>query len=318
MWFYLVVISVLVGTSLVFVMLSAKQAKTLASFETFQELTLKHAISPILVIQSRRLLYANPSFLAFFDNIDWSGLSQYTFADLLIGEDRSSASEILADTTRPVKFFECTFRTSTLKRGEVVLTPIYYHGQAASQLVIHDITERYLQSQRVQQMAYTDPLTGLLNRTAFLASLASPIENDVPFAVLFLDLDGFKAVNDTLGHEAGDTLLRTIASRLSQCVRGRDLVCRLGGDEFTLALFGIHGSDDVIPVVTRIMASVTAPIALPEKDAHVSASIGIALSIPEDADPDSVVRRADHAMYEAKTSGANRYRFAPTLKGDID
>ncbi len=159
-----------------------------------------------------------------------------------------------------------------------------------------------------------DPLTGLPDRTEFERHLARNCVADVAepqahFAVLFLDLDGFKAVNDQFGHRHGDRLLRGLAQRLLQAVRPGDLVARFGGDEFTVLLEGVHAVADAVRVAQRLLA-VTGTAAPAERDSPaVSMSVGIALGRPGMA-PDAVVDAADRAMYRAKAAGGGGWAVA--------
>ena len=163
---------------------------------------------------------------------------------------------------------------------------------------------------RLEHQAYHDPLTGLRNRAAFDVDLREQSERRRPagegLAVLFIDLDGFKLVNDRLGHEAGDTLLEAAARRLEACVRPDDLVARLGGDEFTILLPGANDVEGALVVAERILDRLDAPFAVAGTRVRVSASIGVAFSRSSSNDPDQLVREADQAMYRAKRSGRSR------------
>lgn len=176
-----------------------------------------------------------------------------------------------------------------------------------------DITEREQMEARMEYMAHYDSLTGLANRTLFYDRLRQALSlarrNDVGLALLYIDLDGFKEVNDTMGHAAGDLLLKEVAERLRCCVRQSDSVARLGGDEFTIILNETHQQDDVAAVVRKIVESVAEPVDLAGNEARVSVSIGIARYTEEANDEDTLVRNADEAMYKAKSAGKNTFRF---------
>jgi len=124
--------------------------------------------------------------------------------------------------------------------------------------------------------------------------------------VLFIDLDGFKAVNDRLGHDVGDMLLESAARRLENCLRPGDSVARLGGDEFTVLLDGVQDVEGALIVAERVLEVLDQPFVLTGKTARVSGSVGVAFSASAGADPDQLVRSADQAMYEAKRSGRGR------------
>jgi len=180
--------------------------------------------------------------------------------------------------------------------------------------VFSDITHRKEDEERVWRQANYDALTGLPNRSLFNDRLAQAVRQGTrdgkKFALMFIDLDGFKAVNDTLGHAAGDVLLQQAGDRLCQCVRASDTVARLAGDEFTVIMQGINGQDDVTAVATKILETLAQPFDLAGKTANVYGSIGIAI-FPDDAgDGPSLLHRADHAMYAVKRQGKNGFRLA--------
>ncbi|MEA5535242.1 PAS domain S-box protein [Crocosphaera sp. XPORK-15E] len=175
-----------------------------------------------------------------------------------------------------------------------------------------DITERKLAEEQLQYNATHDPLTHLPNRILFMDRLEHALERqkrrpDFSFAVLFLDLDEFKVVNDSLGHSIGDQLLQEIARRLHQCLRSDDTLARLGGDEFAILLEDIGNLKDAIKIAERIHQDLTQPFNLDAQDVFINTSIGIALSIPEYKVAAEILRDADTAMYRAKADGKACY-----------
>lgn len=183
--------------------------------------------------------------------------------------------------------------------------------------VFSDITHRKEDEERIWRQANYDALTGLPNRSLFLDRLNQAVRQSrrekKRFALMFLDLDGFKAVNDTLGHAAGDILLQQTASRMSQCMRATDTLARLAGDEFVVILEGVHGRDDPALVAGKILTLLGKPYELEAGTARVQGSIGIAL-YPDDAgDGPALIRRADAAMYAVKRGGKNNFLFAGDL-----
>lgn len=177
-----------------------------------------------------------------------------------------------------------------------------------------DITERRRAEEKLRHDALYDGLTGLPNRVLFMDVLARAMRRQrrdeaYGFAVIFLDLDRFKLVNDSLGHHAGDVLLRGFAERLQACVRLNDTVARLGGDEFTILLEDTTSFDETEIVAERIMRSLDEPFDLDGERIYTSTSIGVAMSDAEYEHPQAILRDADTAMYRAKASGKNRVAF---------
>ncbi len=192
---------------------------------------------------------------------------------------------------------------------------LYYEGR------VEDITDRKLAKEQLRERAFYDPLTGLPNRALFMERLSQNVEQakcypDYRFAVLFLDLDRFKVVNDSLGHLVGDQLLIAIARRLEACLRAEDTVARLGGDEFTILLQAIDDVNQAILVAERIHQQLNAPFNLDGHEIFTGVSVGIVLSREVRQDiccaidydrPEDLLRDADTALYRAKALGKGRY-----------
>jgi diguanylate cyclase (GGDEF)-like protein/PAS domain S-box-containing protein len=187
-------------------------------------------------------------------------------------------------------------------------------GNVMSVLTVgRDITELNEHRKQVHQMAFYDSLTSLPNRALFNDRLRQMITDaswhGQQAGVMLLDLDRFKAVNDTLGHPAGDELLREAAARLTYCVRGYDTVARLGGDEFAILLTEIRSADDLGRVANKIVETFKEPFLLEGKEVFVTTSIGIAVYPADSENSDDLLKMADSAMYFAKRSGRNTFRF---------
>jgi diguanylate cyclase (GGDEF)-like protein/PAS domain S-box-containing protein len=179
--------------------------------------------------------------------------------------------------------------------------------------VFSDITRRKQDEEKIRWQANYDPVTGLPNRTLFQERLAASISSSHrekwTTALLFIDLDNFKAVNDTRGHAVGDWLLQEVAGRLASCIREADTVARLGGDEFTVILQDVASPDYAATVAQKIVTTLADPFYAEGGDIFIGGSIGITL-YPNDAeDADTLIRHADLAMYRAKEAGRNGYRF---------
>ncbi len=164
-----------------------------------------------------------------------------------------------------------------------------------------------------------DALTGLPNRKLFYERLHQAIAwaatNERQVGLLFLDLDGFKQVNDTLGHDMGDLLLRAVATRLTNCLRSSDTVARLGGDEFTVILPAIPSTQDAARVAEKLLATLAQAFLLQGQTITVTTSIGISLYPSHGQDLETLIKAADNAMYAAKQAGKNGYTIAPYEEG---
>lgn len=176
-----------------------------------------------------------------------------------------------------------------------------------------DITDRKKAEQEILQLAHYDPLTGLPNRSLFHDRLSQAISlasrNDSSLAVLFLDLDRFKHVNDAFGHQIGDLLLQEVSRRLSSCVRATDTVARIGGDEFVIILSNLAKCSQVGSVASKIISTMSHPFQLGGHELYSGVSIGIALYPSDGTDVDSLLKHADIAMYQAKESGRGTFKF---------
>jgi diguanylate cyclase (GGDEF)-like protein/PAS domain S-box-containing protein len=250
-----------------------------------------------------------------------------------------SASEALGQTPRLVKsgvhdaeFYRRLW--ATIERGEVfrdVLVnrrrngELYFEEKTITPLrdeageITHyistgkDITERMQVQERLQYLAHHDALTELPNRVLFMDRLTHALTraqwHERVVAVLFLDLDRFKYINDTFGHNVGDKFLQHMAARLKSCVREGDTVARLGGDEFALLLEDVGQVADIAPVADKLLAALAAPFVLEGREFFVTTSIGISLYPADGVDGQTLLKHADTAMYRAKDLGRNNYQF---------
>jgi diguanylate cyclase (GGDEF)-like protein/PAS domain S-box-containing protein len=175
-----------------------------------------------------------------------------------------------------------------------------------------DISDLKAHEAELEELAHHDPLTGLPNRRLLRDRIgqahAQAARGRHGLGVALVDLDGFKPINDRLGHEAGDRVLRAIAERLGHCLRGGDTVARLGGDEFVLLLVNLADAEEAGQVLDRVLHAVAQPITLGGHEARVTASIGLTVFPDDDADPDTLLSHADAAMYRAKAAGRNNWQ----------
>lgn len=224
----------------------------------------------------------------------------------------ANIAEAIEDS-RPCLAFNLTGDDSVTAFAETQLGSVNVIGGFQAHFIWNLLTRLKQSSEQVTHLAHHDGLTALPNRILFYDRLNQAIARSrrekESFAVLFLDLDGFKAINDMYGHDVGDALLRETARRLVACVRESDTVARLGGDEFTVILSNAKERSSIERVVGGLVESIAQPFILDGRNCSVSVSIGIAL-YPENAGTaEQLVKQADAAMYMAKQGGKNSYRF---------
>jgi two-component system cell cycle response regulator len=178
--------------------------------------------------------------------------------------------------------------------------------------LLHEAARNY--GKMLETLALNDPLTGLANRRLLddrmSMALVHARRNKSAMAVVYLDLDGFKQINDTLGHGVGDSLLKMVAERLEATVRAEDTVARLGGDEFVLALWHVSGIDYAASVASRAIEAVSQPYCIEGTAVNITTSAGVSVYPDHGVDADTLMKSADLALYEAKNAGRNAYRIA--------
>jgi diguanylate cyclase (GGDEF)-like protein/PAS domain S-box-containing protein len=209
----------------------------------------------------------------------------------------------------------CSKKDKTEFWNAVTISAVFDHADVISNYVLSavDVTALKKANQKMEHLALFDPLTGLANRRLFIERLHHSVLNARRHkkitALLFLDLDQFKRINDTLGHQAGDKLLLTIADRLQTCVRPQDTVARLGGDEFTILLNDITDIESIPSITKNILTRLKEPIKLGKHEIIVSTSIGITLSPNDSINSETLMKNADLALYMAKDNGRDCYHF---------
>jgi two-component system CheB/CheR fusion protein len=205
----------------------------------------------------------------------------------------------------------------------IILPVMNKDGTVGSILKLaEDVTEQKLAEDQMRHMAFHDILTGLPNRALFEDRLkyatAHARRRDKMVAVLFMDLDNFKVINDNLGHGAGDLILKAISSRIQALTREEDTFARFGGDEFMLLLPEIRERDEAVRVAEKIIAATESPVVVDDKEFHISTSIGIVIFPTDGTEPETLIKNADIAMYQAKEKGRNTYQvFTPAMNTRI-
>jgi len=230
---------------------------------------------------------------AFYQRLWKTILRGETFSDVIINRRKNGS----------LYYEEKTITPQLNSEGEVV------HFISTGK----DVTERIESQERLHHLAHHDALTGLPNRVLLLDRLNQALTRSLwrsrKIAVMFLDMDRFKVINDTLGHDAGDDLLKLMSERLLDCVRPGDTVARLGGDEFAVILNDIARYDDVLPVAKKILETLTQPVHINEHELFITSSIGISMFPNDGGDSHTLLKKADVAMYRAKEKGKDNFQF---------
>lgn len=274
---------------------------------------------PIYVMDPEgTIIYANKASADLFalEIAEILGKSNFDLGFPFASEFRTHLRKVISEQCIHKGKLVHSFASGQGERFEYVLAPVLdeYQETEAAVCIVRDVTERALAEEKVWHNAHHDLLTGLPNRRLFLDRMEQGVKHarrsGRSLCLFFIDLNGFKEVNDSLGHEAGDRLLSEVAERLPHCVREEDTVARLGGDEFTVLLTGAEQTRDVELIARTIVDVMTMPFNIAEKPVQVSVSIGISF-FPRDAPtPAALLEAADQAMYTAKESGADWVFFA--------
>lgn len=270
----------------------------------------------VFMSQNGTLVYANQT-LAKLLGYDPEDIVGKPVLELIAGESRALAEQLAADlpdegTIEPQEVHLLHRDGKTRVVVSMGIGRITWREKPAITGTVRDVTEHKKAEQELVYSAYHDPLTALPNRSFFLERLTRAIERSGKrgsdrFAVLFLDLDRFKLINDSLGHTFGDRLLVAIAKRLRACLRPSDLIARHGGDEFTILVENIQGLDEATAVADRAHEELARAFTVDGHDVFSTASIGIVIGAPHYQHPDEVLRDADTAMYRAKAAGKSGY-----------
>jgi len=275
---------------------------------------LRGGVLAVAVVRDERIEVASPEVERVF-GLGPGGAPGRRVADLVAEPDRERVATAVGAPAglAPVKF-QGLGAGGVPFEGELVVLAADLAGAPARVLLVTDVTERRRSEAQLSALAFTDPVTGLPNRALLLDRLRQLLAEsrriERRFAILAIDLDGFKEVNDRFGHDAGDVVLQTVGRRLAESVREADTVARVGGDELTVLLSHISKRDDAALVAARMIRALEQPVVVPGGSCTVGASVGI-VTYPEDGgDFDALLASADAAMYESKRGGKNRYTFS--------
>jgi len=249
---------------------------------------------------SRMLEYESPDQL-----ISLGALSIYKTAS-----ERDNLIDSLKKTGK-VNNFELEAVTKAGKTRHLLLSATIYRDVISGVMI--DITERKVMEETIKHQAYHDILTGLPNRTLFIdhlrLALTQASRDSHMVAVMYLDLDNFKEINDSLGHAAGDQVLQAVSRRLKACLRESDTIARIGGDEYSVLLPFANHEEDIVIITNKIISAFQKPFVIDNHALHISTSIGISTYPSDSSNTDTLLRNADAAMYSAKKGGKNNYRF---------
>ncbi|NPU84972.1 MAG: diguanylate cyclase [Syntrophaceae bacterium] len=284
------------------------------SEEQFRSLA-EESVVGVLVMQDNRIRYANHHLIEMFGYPPDEVINRMSPSDIIVPEDLPTLEgnirrRLAGDRSITHTPYRAMRKDGTVLSVEVHSAMISYQGRPAIMGTVIDVTDHIQAQEAVRHLAYHDPLTGLPNRALLQdrveTALAVAVRAKRQAALLVLDLDRFKEVNDTFGHALGDQLLTEVAGRLRQAVRESDTVARLGGDEFVVFLPEIGGDKAALRVAEKILESFTKDFVLEGHSIHSSTSIGIAYYPEDGKDCKTLLRKADEAMYRAKEEGGNR------------
>jgi len=277
---------------------------------------LRCAGTGIYIVQDGKFKYVNSLFQELTGYSELELLDKYSL-DLVYPEDRETVREKAIEGLKGGDSLPCEYRF-VRKNGEIIwvlekVTSAEYKGKQVTVGSFMDITERKQLEQKFADMATHDPLTGLPNRLLLsdrlTVGLAQAQRSGTRLAVMVLDLDRFKTVNDTFGHSVGDELLRAAGERLIGLVRKSDTVARMGGDEFVVLLLQIDKMEDAIRVSQKILGAFREPFVLDAYQIRITTSIGIAIYPEDGEDVEALFKNADTAMYWAKEQGRDNYEL---------
>ncbi|MBC7961577.1 MAG: diguanylate cyclase [Steroidobacteraceae bacterium] len=278
----------------------------------------------IVILSDAEFVFANPAGASLLKAQSPDELQQRKMLDFVHPEFQETLLallEVIENSASPAPWTEGKFICLDHSEVDVEVSgvPFIYQGKPALQIIFRDISERRVAHERLEYLANFDALTGLPNRRLFFDRLTCILSHckryKEQFSLLFLDLDRFKSVNDTLGHDAGDELLREVAKRTQECLRHADTVARMGGDEFAVILSRIIEPPDTGIVSDKIITALGRPFIIQGQQCHIGVSIGVSIFPDHAENAESLLKAADSAMYCAKENGRNCYRYFSTVEG---
>ena len=302
-----------------FVAQNEKLQETLRESEAQLRHLIESAPMPLIIVRAgdQQMLYANERALQQF-SLNMDSLQERSLADFHVDPEIRAALPEALSRHGSVRDYEVHLKDLNGREFWLLLSaqPIRYGGLVGLLVALANIDDRKRMQEDMRRKAMHDQLTGLPNRSSFLESVDRAVRKarrrQGRFSELFVDLDHFKEVNDTLGHAAGDQLLQAMSERLSSAVRESDLVARLGGDEFVILIEEHRGPEEVMIVAQKVLTFLERPVLLDWREVKVSGSVGIA-SFPDDGEEVEVLmKNADTAMYQAKERGRNNFQFYST------
>lgn len=273
----------------------------------------------VMVVDGTHVTYASPTVLGLLghDPVEAIGAELAAIVGETAGEALAAATLATASRERPVTVSSLPCTTA---EGKTVWVEATVADQSANASIrgtvisLHDVTEQRLNAELLWHEATHDHLTGLSNRSMFIEAVQGGLQrvrrNESLLAVLYLDLDCFKMVNDTLGHQVGDQVLKEVGERITSCVRASDTAARIGGDEFGVVLDPITNPAQAEDLCRRMMETINQPVRAGDQTIQIGVSIGIAVASATTESSDAMIRDADLAMYQAKESGKNQFRVA--------
>jgi diguanylate cyclase (GGDEF)-like protein len=299
----------------------AQIAQSLALFKAENRClreTLDNMIQGVLMFDAdRKIVVCNRSYLEMYElsaevvrpGCSLRELLEYRKASGSLALDVDAYMQRIEELLDSGETSEMSLDTGDGRTIHVVTQPLPNRGWVTTH---EDITRQKEAEARIEHMAHHDALTGLPNRVLFHAQLEDALRwrgREGQISVLFIDLDNFKNINDTLGHQVGDTLLKTVGLRLQECVRSGDIVARLGGDEFVIVQTELEDATDAANLATRVREAILDSCVIDDHNIVVDSSIGIALAPHDGIEPNELIKNADLALFGAKASGRSTYRF---------